>query len=343
MMIREVFPGASDTGFIELQMYAGGQQFVDTHNLVTYNSAGMPIEDYEFDGNPTAGGANAGQDQRTILIGENSAAGTPDFTDNDLNMTAAGGGACFISDQFGAIDCVSWGNFIGSLPSSAGNPESPTGVTAGQSLTRTILQGCNLRLDAPDDINDSATDFAETTPSPRNNGVTPTETNCPAAPQTTIGTKPPAFSNSTSATFTFTSTPAAGATFECRLGSDSFEDCTAVAATGKTYNGLTEGQTYTFQVRATVSGQTDPTPASYTWRVVSSDPPPQTEITKPPKKTGTDRTPKIKFKATPPTGATFECTIDGDETTPCTSPYTMPRLSFGRHTIEVVATGPGGP
>ena len=164
-------------------------------------------------------------------------------------------------------------------------------------------------------------------------------------PSTDIGGAPDNPSSVNSADFTFTSE--AGATFKCQLDSGAIEDCNSGS---KGYTGLNDGE-HTFRVRATdalgnveTAENTNPGGNTYTWTVdASSDPPPQTEITKPPKKTGTDRTPKIKFKATPPTGATFECTIDNDETTPCTSPYTMPRLSFGRHKIEVVATGPGGP
>ena len=179
-------------------MTTGGQNFVSPHDITIYGPTGVLINTFEFPDDVTQGG-----NQRTVLVGENSAAGSPDFTDNALNMSASGGGACFISDDFGAIDCVSWGNFTGTLPSDTGNPASPGGVTAGKSLTRSIAQGCATLNDGPDDSGDSATDFTETDPSPRNNSVTPTETVCPPAPNTTLAASPrPANpTNQTSATF----------------------------------------------------------------------------------------------------------------------------------------------
>lgn len=526
MQIREVFPGPSDTGFIELQMYFGGQNLVNDHDVTTYGPTGTLLNTFEF---PTSAGS--GGDQRTILVGESAAAGSPDFIENELNMPAAGGGACFISDENGPIDCVAWGNFTGPLPSDAGTPESPGGVTAGKSLTRSIARGCALKLDPLDDSGDSAQDFSETDPTPRNNTFAPTETDCPAAPNTVLDTDgnpdplPSAFTNQTTAKFNFTATGNSTG-FECRLDAEAFGSCTSP----KTYDTVAPGS-HTFQVRAVGPGGPDASPASHTWRVDTSppdteitnpkpaspngnasssltfqaigalapgepastfdcriittlepnpvfttcgsprvvpttvtdtytfevkardaagnvdgsvashtwtvdrdppttditgapddpslvntadftftseanatftcqmdqgpaeacdsgsksytglndgahtfrvratdslgnpetsentnpggntytwtvdatnDPPPQTEITKAPKKTGKDRTPTIKFKATPPSGATFECTIDDEEPIPCTSAFTTPRLSFGRHKFQVVATGPGG-
>jgi len=69
---------------------------------------------------------------------------------------------------------------------------------------------------------------------------------------------------------------------------------------------------------------------------------PQTEITKAPRKRGTDRTPKVKFVADPPEDATFECRIDNGAFEACDSPHTTKRLSFGKHTFRVAATAPGG-
>ncbi len=84
------------------------------------------------------------------------------------------------------------------------------------------------------------------------------------APDTTITGNPPNPTLNTSATFTFTSNEA-GATFQCSLDGAAFTSCTS----GQTYTALALGS-HTFQVRAVdPAGNVDPTPASYTWNVLS--------------------------------------------------------------------------
>jgi len=74
--------------------------------------------------------------------------------------------------------------------------------------------------------------------------------------------RPSTPANSTTATFSFTATEA-GSTFECQLDRGGYSICTSPI----NYSGLTEGN-HTFEVRATdVAGNTDPTPASYTWTI----------------------------------------------------------------------------
>jgi subtilase family serine protease len=80
-------------------------------------------------------------------------------------------------------------------------------------------------------------------------------------PDTMITVNPTDPSTSPSASFSFTSE--AGATFQCKLDSGAYVSCTSP----KTYAGLTAGS-HTFLVRATdLVGNTDPTPASYTWTI----------------------------------------------------------------------------
>src|SRR5437773_2270306 len=79
-------------------------------------------------------------------------------------------------------------------------------------------------------------------------------------PDTTLTATPPALTNSASASFTFAATEA-GSTFQCALDGGGFAPC----ASPQTYSALASGN-HTFQVRATDSaGNTDPTPASFTW------------------------------------------------------------------------------
>ena len=81
-------------------------------------------------------------------------------------------------------------------------------------------------------------------------------------PDTAITSGPLAYSNSTTASFSFT-TNEPTSTLSCALDSAAFTACTSP----KSYTGLTNAQ-HTFKVRATdPAGNVDPTPASLTWTV----------------------------------------------------------------------------
>ena len=89
----------------------------------------------------------------------------------------------------------------------------------------------------------------------------------PDTPDTSITSQPSDPSNSTSASFSFTSTQT-GSTFQCQMDSGGYSTCTSP----KSYTVLTN-KSYTFYVKATNSaGNTDATPASYTW-IVDTIPP----------------------------------------------------------------------
>jgi myo-inositol-hexaphosphate 3-phosphohydrolase/sugar lactone lactonase YvrE len=93
-------------------------------------------------------------------------------------------------------------------------------------------------------------------------------------PDTTIVTGPPASTNSTSATFTFTANEA-GSTFLCKRDANAEAPCTS----GISYSGLTVGSHH-FEVRAKdPAGNIDPTPATWNWTITSSPPPPSGIIT----------------------------------------------------------------
>src|SRR6185312_3333763 len=83
-----------------------------------------------------------------------------------------------------------------------------------------------------------------------------------AAPNTTIDSSPNLISSSAAATFTFSSTEGSS-TFQCEIDGGGFSSC----STPKSYSGLSEGS-HTFKVRATdAAGNTDASPAQYTWTV----------------------------------------------------------------------------
>ena len=69
--------------------------------------------------------------------------------------------------------------------------------------------------------------------------------------------------------------------------------------------------------------------------------PPATTITSGPSGTTTDRTPTFSFSSSEP-GSSFQCRVDGGAFVPCSSPFTSPALSVGRHTFEVRAVDPAG-
>jgi len=91
------------------------------------------------------------------------------------------------------------------------------------------------------------------------------------APETTITSNPGDPSTSADPSFSFTGDDGSGtgvASFECDLDSVGFSPCTSP----QDYTGLSDGS-HTFQVRAVdVSGNTDATPATFTWTVDTTGP-----------------------------------------------------------------------
>jgi cysteine-rich repeat protein len=161
MKVVEVFPGtaASPTAqYVVLQMYAQNQHMVSGHSVRVYNAQGTVVGTFMFPGN-MANGAN----QAKIFVGTSAAATLAGFT-TDLTMTAviapAGGKVCFDT-----IDCVSWGTYTGI---DVGTPFAQgTGLLLGQAARRDL--GADGILQAADDTDDSAADFAFARPAPRKN------------------------------------------------------------------------------------------------------------------------------------------------------------------------------
>ena len=105
--------------------------------------------------------------------------------------------------------------------------------------------------------------------------------NPPPIPDTSIGTKPPTLTNSTTAEFSFSASPTSGASFECKLDAGSFGTCASPKSyAGLAGNGAQTGTAHTFQVRAMSAGGTDPSPAAYTWTIDTVKP--TVDITGPP-------------------------------------------------------------
>jgi hypothetical protein len=278
MSIREVYPGSAaqpESEYVELQMWSPGQNFVSGHSLRTYDSEGHTTSTATF-GTDLPGGAN----QSTILIATPAAESTfgvaADLGLNANKLDPIGGAICWES-----LDCVSWGNFSGSLPGPAGSPATPTGIPDGMALRRTITPGCATLLEATDDHDNSAADFSAVFPSPRPNSVAPSERACAAsggqagggsgggqsgrgAPQTILKRKPPHKTRDRTPTFRFSSDEP-DSSFQCRLDGKAFRTCRSPLTTKR----LSLGK-HIFEVRARdESGKLDPSPASYAFRVIA--------------------------------------------------------------------------
>lgn len=353
MSIREVYPGGGDdASYVELQMWAAGQQFVAGRHLVAYNPNGTVNKDFSFGAN-----AGGGSNQATILVADTGYASVfpgrpaPDASDANLNLSPAGGAVCWTEGS--PPDCVAWGNFTGPLPAHVpsllvGSPASPGGVTAGKALQRTIAPNCATLLEPADDSDDSATDFSEQTPNPRNNASPIPEHVCPPPPDTTppiatIDSHPPNPAPGASATFKYHSNEA-GSTFECSLSDGAPDSFGACSASGRTYTNLADGD-YTFKVRATDKANNQGSPAAFGWEVDNSladTTPPETSIATKPADPSSSSTATFTYVSTEP-GSTFECKLDENPFAGCSAGgvgYTG--LGAGPHAFQVRAIDADG-
>jgi len=345
--VREVHPGAGDDSYVVLQMFLAGQNEVSGHSMTLYDSSGALTHTSTFSANV----AN-GENQRTLLIGDTAVSPTPDKIDSGLSIPAAGGAACWNVGGFPPVDCVAWGNFSGGAAfesatgTSAGTPVSPGGITVGMAIRRKITPNCATLLEAADDTNVSATDFEEVTPMPRNNASAITETVCapPSAPDTNITSGPAngLRTNSTEATFTFTASPSAEATFECKLDAEpSFTACT----TPKSYPGLVGGvgTPHKFEVRAKhpVNG-TDASPAKREWTIDTVAP--AASISSHPANPSPGATASFKYSSNE-SNSTFKCRLSPTEASFTSCPKTgktYNSLADGEYTFEVLAIDAAG-
>jgi hypothetical protein len=162
------------------------------------------------------------------------------------------------------------------------------------------------------------------------------------APDTIIDTSPTNPSSSASADFTFHGDDGTGtgvASFECQLDGGGFGTC----ASPQSYTSLADGS-HTFQVRAIDNvGSVDPTPASFTWVIDTSEP--DTTITATPPNPSASANASFSFTGNDGGGTgvvSFECQIDGGAFIACASPRTYTGLSDGSHTFQVRAVDMAG-
>lgn len=278
MQVREVYPGSvanPDSEYVELQMYASGQEFVAGHIVRAYSATGAVTGEDVFSAD-VAHGAN----QSTILIATPQAEAQfgveADGAMSSPGQLDPGGGAVC----WEAIDCVSWGTFSGSLFSPAGSPAVPSGIPDGMALRRTIAPGCATLLEAADDRDNSALDFQVVFPGPRPNSVAPTEHPCTsqpgggaggegqpsgayaAAPQTRITRAPGHVTADRTPTFRFAAS-VGGAGFACKTDRGRFHACRSPFTAKR----LPVGR-HVFRVQARMpGGLADPSPALYRFRI----------------------------------------------------------------------------
>ncbi|HSS04152.1 MAG TPA: hypothetical protein VLK89_03050, partial [Solirubrobacterales bacterium] len=168
------------------------------------------------------------------------------------------------------------------------------------------------------------------------------------APDTQITTHPSALTNSAAASFAFNGSDPGGsgiASFECRLDSSQAADW-APCSSPRAYSGLAEGS-HSFEVRAIdAAGNTDQTPATFSWTVdtqPSDTQPPDTQITAHPAGLTNSTAASFVFNGTDPGGsgvASIQCRIDSSAPgawAPCSSPKSYSGLADGAHTFEVRA------
>ena len=339
--VREVHPSQGEDSYVELQMYAAGQNFLGGHKLTLYDAAGSLVHTSTF----SSGVAN-GQNQTTVLVGDSGVEASygiaPDLVDSSLSVPAAGGAACWNAGGIPA-DCVAWGNFSGGAAlqgaagTSAGSPVSPGGITTGKAIRRTIEPGCPTLLEESDDSDASSADFVEVTPAPRNNASPIVETTCAGAPNTTIDDRPAAVTNTTSASFTYEAPTATS--YECKLDGAAFSAC---EPDGVEYSGLPDG-THSFQVRGRNASGPDPTPATYSWRVDTV--PPSATLDQAPSNPSPGASATFKFHASE-ANATFECSLapagQPDSFSSCTSGKTYAGLADGTYVFQVRAKDQAG-
>lgn len=154
-------------------------------------------------------------------------------------------------------------------------------------------------------------------------------------PSTTITSNPPTLTNSTSATFEFTS-DTYGATFETNLDSAGW----VVSVSPKSYTSLSSAE-HNFKVRAKdMMGRYDDTPAEYSWEV-DTDPPSSTIDIHPTDPSGPDV--HFEFSCNEP-DSTFETKIDveGWESLGTSDTKDYVDLAHGEHTFYVRATDLAG-
>ena len=158
------------------------------------------------------------------------------------------------------------------------------------------------------------------------------------APVANITSAPPLFSNSSSATFSFSSNEA-NTTFQCSRDGGAFGPCSG--SNSQSYSGLSDGS-HNFQLRSTdLAGNTST--ISRTWTIDTVLPETTLDPNVGPAEGSTtqDNDPVFQFSSNE-ANTTFECNLTGPGMTgtaftACSSPKSYPNLKDGTYTFKVRA------
>ncbi len=341
--VREVYAGANNTSYVELEAYSVYVYAGDTlpgKSLILFDDEGHPTVRFTF-----SKGNNLGADNTHFLIadtGVESAFGViPDIADPQMKIDAAGGAVCWnVGDT--PVDCAAWGAFTGQAAlaeyagTGVGNPAFPSGIPPGKAIERTEAPNCPTWLEGEDDTDDSATDFLEATPNPQSpESPNPSEHLCESGmpDDTALVEKPAITSNDPSPHFAYTATGATS--FQCRLDTARFSAC---PADGEDYADLADGS-HTFLVRALNAEGPDASPAAYTWTVDTKEP--AATIVSHPSAQSFGKTAAFAFTSGEE-GSTFRCSLDSSPAAACRSGVVLQSLSAGPHTFAVAAVDRAG-
>jgi hypothetical protein len=160
----------------------------------------------------------------------------------------------------------------------------------------------------------------------------------PTVPPTLTGTLPTegAFTTVTSAAPAFAkgSGDTVSTTLECRFDAAAWAACTSPLS----YPTLSDGE-HSFSVRGVNSANIGGVAATRTWTVDTTTPDAPVLAGKP---DAVSKSAGAAFTITGEKGAAFTCSLDGGESAPCTSPYTLSGLADGAHTVAVKQTDRAG-
>jgi flagellar hook assembly protein FlgD len=152
-------------------------------------------------------------------------------------------------------------------------------------------------------------------------------------PVATISSGPSNQTNSQSATFQFSSNED-DSTFECRMDSGSWSSC----STPKSYSSLSEG-THSFAVKATDEAGNTGSPAYYDWTIDLTDP--VATISSGPDNPTNSQSATFQFSSNEE-DSSFECKMDSESWSSCSSPISYSDLSEGTRSFQVKATDEAG-
>jgi hypothetical protein len=162
-------------------------------------------------------------------------------------------------------------------------------------------------------------------------------------PVASIDSGPSGMTNDHAPTFTFSSEPAA--VFQCSIdtGTPGFGACSGPGNSHTPSAALVDGS-YSFRVRATDQAGNIGATAARSFTIVTPAgldlTPPETTITKGPKKKTRKRRPSFAFAASE-LGSSFQCQLDSGPFQACTSPFRAPpKLKFRKHFFRVQAIDP---